>query len=507
LSSAAILWTPLFAGAGPLLDTIRSQDLNDYSLGIAFGTVQNPYAGAASSVWAYPYLTSFRHSAFTDDWLLVRGRNLGIRYNTDNDWELGLVGRVQTLGLGVTDNDDLLGLAEREWAVEAGPLIGWRGSPVHVQFRSYWEVPNRHSGRTSEIEFSLPREFRRGHFVPSLRISRMSDDYADYYFGVSAEEANPSRPEYRAGSAVNAWLGFTLGYELTPRWLLKSTVGVEFLDSEITDSPIVERDRLWGGSIGLAYNADLFQPRAYSGPEPSRAIEIRMAAFNGNIETHVRRDGPDGQRGDELNLEELLGVEDRQTITQFDLFFRTAFYHRLQLGYFELTRNSAATLQRGIDFGEQAYTGDTAVAASTELELWRFGYTYFLMRDAQKELGFNAGLSQARFELGLIADDEERSETASVNAPLPTLGVQGSVALGSLWRLDADIDVFWLDADRYEGYMTYLSLNLDRELGEHFSAGIGYSYCGMHLSSRDEDLRGLFKMHFFGPKLYLSTRF
>jgi outer membrane protein len=507
LSSAAICWTPLSAGAGPLLDYIRDYDLNNYSLGLAVGTAQNPYAGASNSVWAYPYLTSFRHSAFTDDWLLIRGENLGFRYITDNDWELGLVGRIQTLGLGVTDNDELLGLEQREWAVEAGPLIGWRGAPVHVQFRSYWEVPNRHAGSTSEIEFSLPREFRRGHFVPSLRISRMSDDYADYYFGVSADEANASRPEYRAGSAINAWLGFTLGYELTPRWLLKSTVGVEFLDSAISDSPIVERDRLWGGSVGLAYNANLFQPRSYSGADPSRAIEIRMAVFNGNIETQVERDGPDGQRGDELDLEEFLGVADRQTMTQFDVFFRTAFYHRLQLGYFELSRNSPATLQRGVNFGEQSYPSDTAVTTSTELEMWRFGYTYFLMRDAQKELGLTAGVSQARFQLGVTADGEERTENARVDAPLPTLGVHGSVALGSRWQLNADIDVFLLDADRYEGYMAYLSLNLERDLGKHFSAGVGYNYYGMRLSSRDEDLRGLFKTRFFGPKLYLSTRF
>ena len=496
-----------WAVAGPLLDYIRSYDLNDYSLGLAVGTAQNPYAGASNSVWAYPYLTSFRHSAFTDDWLLIRGENLGFRYITDNDWELGLVGRIQTLGLGVTDNDELLGLKEREWAVEAGPLIGWRGSPVHVQIRSYWEVPNRHSGSTSEIELSLPREFRRGHFVPSLRISRMSDDYADYYFGVSAGEASASRPEYRARSATNAWLGFTLGYELTPRWLLKSTVGVEFLDSEISDSPIVERDRQWGGSVGIAYNADLFQPRSYSGTEASRAIEFRMAAFNGNIETQVERDGPDGQRGDELDLEDNLGVADRQTMTKFDLFFRTAFYHRLQVGYFELSRNSPATLQRGVNFGEQAYLSGTAVTTSTELELWRFGYSYFLIDAPPEEVYSADAVGSSRFELGLTADSEERTETARVDASLPTLGVHGSVALGSHWQLSADIDVFLLDADRYEGYMAYLGLNLERELGKHFSAGVGYDYYGMHLSSRDEGLRGVFEMRFFGPKLYLSTRF
>ena len=85
--------------AGPVLDFVRDYDLNDYSLGMAVSVSQNPYEGASSSTFAYPYLTSFRHSAFTDDWLLIRDENLGFRFITENDWELGLIGRIQTLGL------------------------------------------------------------------------------------------------------------------------------------------------------------------------------------------------------------------------------------------------------------------------------------------------------------------------------------------------------------------------------------------------------------------------
>ena len=139
----AALFCMAEAHAGRLIDYIRDYDLNNYALGLAVSSSQNPYAGAGSSVLAYPYLTSFRHSAFTDDWLLIRDENIGFRYVTQNDWEIGLVGRVQTLGLGNSDLSSIL--EERAWAIEAGPLIGWRGWPIHAQFRSYWEIPNRHS--------------------------------------------------------------------------------------------------------------------------------------------------------------------------------------------------------------------------------------------------------------------------------------------------------------------------------------------------------------------------
>ena len=67
------------ARAGSLIDFIRDYDLNDYSLGLAVSVSQIPYEGASSSTYAYPYLTSFSHSAFTDDWLLIRDENLGFR--------------------------------------------------------------------------------------------------------------------------------------------------------------------------------------------------------------------------------------------------------------------------------------------------------------------------------------------------------------------------------------------------------------------------------------------
>ena len=94
-----------------------------------------------------------------------------------------------------------------------------------------------------------------------------------------------------------------------------------------------------------------------------------------------------------------------------------------------------------------------------------------------------------------------------MEAPLPTLGVFGSVAIGSTWRLGADINVFGLDFDQYDGYMAYLNLGLDRKFGEVISAGIGYNIYAMSLNSKDDDLNGTLKMRHHGPKLYLSFLF
>lgn len=491
---------------GAILDYIRDYDLNDYSLGISVASSQSPYVGAPNSVIAYPYLTSFRHSAFTDDWLLIRGENVGFRYINKSDWEFGLIGRVQTLGFGGTETDELRGLDARRWSLEVGPIVGYRGLPVHMQARSYWEVLDRHSGTTSEIEFSLPRQFARGHIVPSVKFSYLSDRYSRYYFGVADYEATTTRPAYEPGSAVNIWAGLSLGYTLTPKWLLSTTVGVEFLDDAISASPIVARERQLSVSVGLAYNTDLFEPAVSDSSDEDR-FEIRLGAARSASETKVRRDAENGTPGEIVDLEEVLGIADRETVYYFDSVFRLARFHRLELSYFDLQRRSPKILEQDVQFGEQEFLAGTEVETTMSSEVARFAYSYSLMRDEQKEVGVSAGLSYSRLETRMVATATQEAELQAVDALVPTIGIFGSVALGAQSRLSVDINAFALDFDQFDGYTAFINVGLDRKFSEHLAAGLGYSFYGLRLKSQDDSLRGSLSLRHYGPKLYLSAFF
>ena len=504
--AVSVLFAIQPATAGSLLDYVRNYDLNDYSLGVSFSTSQKPFVGTTNSNIVYPYLTSFEHSAFTDDWFLINGENIGFRYVTESDWVIGAIGRIQTLGFNGADSDELMGMDERRWNIEAGPIVAWRRWPVHLELRSYWGLLDRHSGTTSELEISLPRQFDRGFFVPSLKFSYLSDEYSGYYYGVADFEAKPSRPAYDPGAAVNIWAGFTLGYELTPRWLLSTTVGIEFLDSAVTSSPIVDRDKLWSASIGLAYNADIFRPAQHDVDAEPR-FEIRVGALRSSTDTVVIRDAANGEPGEEIDLEDVLGIADQQTLAQFDSFFRLAFYHRLELGYFELLRRSSATLEQDISFGDKTFFAGTDIALEATSKILRFAYSYSLMRDEQKELGVTAGLSYTRFDTTLTADTTQLSERLRAKAIVPTIGVFGSLAVGDKWRLSADINAFASEFDRYKGYTVYLNAHFERKFGDRFKAGIGYSFYGTRLEAKDSDLRGVLRLRHHGPKVTLVMSF
>lgn len=494
--------------AQSLLDFIRDYDLNDYALGLTLSTSQNPFLGSENSVLAYPVLTSFRDSAFTDDWLLLREGDIGIRWVSQSNWEFALLGRIQTLGLGTSDSPELEGLDDRKWGLEMGPMVGWRGWPVHINLKTYTEVMDHHDGLITHLLFSLPRETERGYLVPGVELIQQSSDYANYYFGVSAPEATPTRPEYQPGSVLNTALKIRWGWGITDRWLLYGTVGLEFLDSKITNSPIVDKDEIWSASIAVAYNNNIFQPRdSGAGRQDQPRFEIRLGAFNDSIKTEIVRDASDGNNGTDIDLEDLLGLPDDDTLLQVDAIFRIGTFHRIEVGYLGSSRSGSATLTNDIMFGDELFPAGATVDSHFDTKIFRIGYAYSLINDTQKEVGVMAGLHFSRFETSISSGATGQLETSNSATPLPVIGLHGSLSLGKKASLGARIQFFRLDYDRYEGSLNYATLDIQRRFGDIFTVGIGYNYYAMNLDSRDNDVRGTLEIRHHGPVLFVSAGF
>ena len=454
------------ASAQRLIDYIRNYDLNDYALGLSFSGSQNPYLGGENSIIAYPVLTSFRDSALTNDWLLIREGDLGIRWVSQSQWELGVVGRIQTLGFGTTDSPELAGLDDRQWGLEMGPIVGYRKWPVHINFKTYYEILGRHGGTISHLALSLPIEHARGYLVPQVEVISQSADYTNYYFGVAPHEARRFRPEYKPGSAFNRAMRVRWGWALADKWLLYGTVGLELLDEEITNSPIVDRDDIWSASIALAYNNDIFQPRITDTPPPEQPkFEFRVGAFLDNVDSRIVRDADNGRVGDEIDVENLLGLPEEETLLHAEALYRIGYFHRLEMGYLKSSRSGTTTLQRSIDFGDRTFPEGTTVDSRLETRVVRFAYAYSLINDPQKEIGVMGGVHLTEFDT-IVADSVSgEREITNATTPLPVIGLHGGLSLGSRASLGARIQVFRMDFHRYEG-----SLNFATSTGSGVSA-------------------------------------
>ena len=494
--------------AGSFLVSIRSFDLNDYALGIAVTVSESPYAGGENSVVAYPYLTSLRDAVFPDDWFLISEGDLGIRWVNDAGWELGVVGRLQTLGLGNSTSEAVRGLDDRNWAIEIAPMVGFRRWPVHINLRSYFEVLGRHGGNQTDLAFRLPREYDWGFVIPSVTGIYRDADYTNYYFGVSEDEARPVRPAYSPGSSTSAQVNLRLGVALSARWRLTGSFGVEFLGDEITDSPIVDKDSIWSANIGLAYNADIFQPRvSMRADKVQRRFEMRIAGFSVNSDAKVIHDNVDGEPGDEIDLEDLLGIEETEGVFQFEATYRFNDFHRIEMSYHKMSRTGTTQLDRDVVFGARTFTSGTELVTRFDSELLRLGYGYSLMNDAQKELGVMAGIHVSNNITDILALPTGERERSDVSTPLPVIGAFGSVELGRYSSLAAKLQLFGMQYDRLEGEMLFANLEWQRRLGDHVAVGIGYNAYYTRLRSREDEGRGRLETLHHGPIVFVTTGF
>jgi len=108
----------------------------------------------------------------------------------------------------------------------------------------------------AEVEFFIERKVQLGP-VPiwaSASLNWQSSNLSDYLYGVSASEARSGRPAYNPGAVLIPSVALTSGYPLGDKAFLFGVLGYRVLPSEVTDSPIIDRDDELSLITGISYS-------------------------------------------------------------------------------------------------------------------------------------------------------------------------------------------------------------------------------------------------------------
>lgn len=144
-------------------------------------------------------------------------------------------------GYDDSDSDIFKGMDERKWSIDGGLGLSWSKYGFEVGIDNKFDLLDRSGGYESELTFS--KKFRvAGMMVePGVSLAYQSEDLVDYYYGVKANEANATRAEYKAGSAVNSALNLSL---MKPALggMVMVKLSSTWYDDAITDSPLVDED-------------------------------------------------------------------------------------------------------------------------------------------------------------------------------------------------------------------------------------------------------------------------
>ena len=212
-------------------------------IGVGVGVIaqSSPYLGSDSAqVVGIPAVTYIGERVQ----ILGPGGQVGL-----TSWKGTRLAATARYRLGAYDEDDsefLEGMGDRKDSLFCG--LALQGSlPAGVRISAGYEhdVLDRVGGGYGRL--GLRRGFQYGRYsvVPSVGVNWLTTELAGHEYGVTAEEAREGREEYAPGDAINIEPGLGLSGEWWGSWRVIVNGSVEFLASELRDSPIVDQSHVF----------------------------------------------------------------------------------------------------------------------------------------------------------------------------------------------------------------------------------------------------------------------
>jgi hypothetical protein len=183
--------------------------------------------------------------------------------------------------------------------------------------------------------------------------------------------------------------------------------------------------------------------------------------------------------------------------------------------YYTLSRKSTTNLHRDIVFDDVTYPVDAAVSGKFASDIYRFTVGYAFYRSDDAEFGAAIGLHATNFEIKLSGEAEvgEEGSVQTVSrrrealAPLPTLGLFGSVRVAPKVTASARADYLSLSIDNYDGRLLNAQAAVTYRMFENVGIGAGFRYVDYRLDVKKDRWKGRVRYEFNGPSLFLQVGF
>lgn len=237
-------------------------------------------------------------------------------------------------------------------------------------------------------------------------------------------------------------------------------------------------------------------------------VNINIGTYLTNRDTNIRIDSRTLGQGTQINTEDDLNLSKNKSIFRADMYVRLAQYHRLDFSYYDLSRDATNVIETTIQYGDVTFPISTAIRSDFNLIITKAAYTYFILRDAEIEWGFSAGLFIQDYEIVLQQIGGANAQaSADTLAPLPVIGTRGAWSYSDKWRLQTSAEIFSLSYDNYDGHLTDVILAIEYNIFKDVGLGIGYNYTSFKLLSDADEFIGEAKISYGGIIVYTKVHF
>jgi hypothetical protein len=270
----------------------------------------------------------------------------------------------------------------------------------------------------------------------------------------------------------------------------------------------------WAGAAVLL----LGSPAAFADESPNLltdSFQVALGTFIITSEPTVQLNGETGS-GDRVDFDEALGGGDSQRI-RLDSHWRfgDSGRHKLKAIAFDMSRDNSRTFDEDIEWGGDIYPVGAVIDAEFSFTVIELAYEYSFMRRDNFELDASIGLHYTDLESSLSARAEtsggtltgDISNSASVAAPLPVLGLRGIWDLSHNFWLDATAQFFALSIDEYDGNLQDYRILVTWQPKKWLGIGLGYNRFSIDVDVDASDFDGSLDWTYSGPMIFYSATF
>jgi MipA family protein len=245
ISLTLLICSTAIAGEGKNISQADSNSM--FLLGPGVLVTVQPYKGMDSTIYPIPVITavSAPFYFFID--------TAGCRLFSDSNMTFDVIGKLRLDGYNADKSDDFEGMHNRNMTVDVGGEFGISGDWGNLYARILTDALGQHDGQEYRLTYAKPFKFEKTKISPSVGFALLSSNLADYYYGVRNDEARAGRPAYNPGASVNWFAGLDATYQLNNDWTLLTSITYYWLDNNIRNSPIVNKDYTMSIIAGAMY--------------------------------------------------------------------------------------------------------------------------------------------------------------------------------------------------------------------------------------------------------------
>jgi hypothetical protein len=220
-----------------------------------------------------------------------------------------------------------------------------------------------------------------------------------------------------------------------------------------------------------------------------------------------------------IDLENVLGLSENESVARLDGYWRFAKKHRLGFGYYGLRRDATHAFSDDIDIGGQEWPVGAYVSTELDMDFFTLAYAYSFYQNEKWEIAGTIGAYWVSVEttIALAAsigcpgmdciEASERFESETVEAPLPLIGLSFDYYITPKWMATFKGGYFQLSLDQFSGKILNLGAKLEYQFTKTFGLGLGYDSFRLNVDAEDAGDTAEIDYKYNGIQLYGVLRF